>query len=232
MDNKHQILLVEDEKSLGLLLKDYLELHNYTVLHAEDGNAGLEMFKENGGIDICLLDVMMPGMSGFELAKEIKKLEKNIPLIFLTAKAMREDIIEGYNVGADDYIIKPFDSEILLHKISVVLQRAYDLKVDLEGKNEFSFGKFKFEVRFRMLEFEGDSQRLSPKEASLLQLLCMHMNDVVPRELALNKIWLKDNYFTSRSMDVYIAKLRKYLKKDPSVQISNIHGKGFRLIVS
>jgi DNA-binding response OmpR family regulator len=229
MANK-KILLVEDDPNFGTVLKDYLMLNDYSVSLAKDGLEGLIMFK-NDDFDICILDVMMPRKDGFSLAKDIRTTNKEIPIIFLTAKTMKADVLKGYEVGADDYLNKPFDSEVLLYKIKAILQRKeIDISTDDE-QHEFQIGKFHLNSKLRHLSFDGrEPRKLSPKENKLLKMLVLHLNDLMPRELALTKIWRDDNYFTSRSMDVYIAKLRKYLKEDPNVEIINIHGEGFRLI--
>jgi DNA-binding response OmpR family regulator len=229
MANK-RILLVEDDPNFGTVLKDYLSLNDYNVTHAKDGLEGLITFK-NGEFDICILDVMMPKKDGFTLAKEIRSSNADIPIIFLTAKTMKEDVVKGYQSGADDYLNKPFDSEVLLYKIKAILQRKENEISEEENQFEFELGKFHFDSKLRQLSFEGEpARKLSPKENKLLKLLVMYKNDLLPRELALTKIWRDDNYFTSRSMDVYIAKLRKYLKPDEKVEIVNIHGEGFRLV--
>jgi DNA-binding response OmpR family regulator len=230
MANK-KILLVEDDPNFGTVLKDYLALNDYDVTHAKDGLEGLISFK-NDEFDICILDVMMPKKDGFSLAKDIRGINTEIPLIFLTAKSMKEDVLRGYQVGADDYLNKPFDSEVLLLKLKAILQRkAVDASAE-DNQFEFEIGEFHLNSKLRQLSFKGDEPRkLSPKENKLLKLLAIYKNDLLPRELALTKIWHDDNYFTSRSMDVYIAKLRKYLKPDEKVEIINIHGEGFRLVV-
>jgi len=188
------------------------------------------MFKNND-FDLCILDVMMPRKDGFSLAQDIRSSNKEIPIIFLTAKTLKEDVLRGYQVGADDYLNKPFDSEVLLFKIKAILQRK---ESDTSAENEqfeFEIGSFFFNSKLRHLSVgDNEPQKLSPKESKLLKMLALHKNDLMPRELALTKIWRDDNYFTSRSMDVYIAKLRKYLKIDESVEILNIHGEGFRLV--
>ena len=225
-----KILLVEDDPNFGTVLKDYLALNDYNVTHAKDGIEGLIMFKNND-FDLCILDVMMPRKDGFSLAQDIRSKNKEIPIIFLTAKTLKEDVLKGYQVGADDYLNKPFDSEVLLFKIKAILQRK---ESDTSAENEqfeFEIGGFFFNSKLRHLSVgENEPQKLSPKESKLLKMLALHKNDLMPRELALTKIWRDDNYFTSRSMDVYIAKLRKYLKLDESVEILNIHGEGFRLV--
>jgi len=226
-----RILLVEDDPNFGIVLKDYLGLNDYHVTHAKDGIEGLIMFKNNS-YDLCILDVMMPRKDGFSLAQDIRATDKKVPIIFLTAKTLKEDVLKGYSVGADDYLNKPFDSEVLLYKIKAILQRKdSDTSSDSE-QFEFVIGQFFFNSKLRHLSIgeNGEPQKLSPKESKLLKMLAIHKNDLMPRELALTKIWRDDNYFTSRSMDVYIAKLRKYLKSDENVEILNIHGEGFRLL--
>ena len=230
MESK-RILLVEDDPNFGTVLKDYLGLNDYHVTHAKDGIEGLIMFKNNS-FDLCILDVMMPRKDGFSLAQDIRATDKEVPIIFLTAKTLKEDVLKGYSVGADDYLNKPFDSEVLLYKIKAILQRKdSDTSSDSE-QFEFVIGQFFFNSKLRHLSIgeNGEPQKLSPKESKLLKMLAIHKNDLMPRELALTKIWRDDNYFTSRSMDVYIAKLRKYLKSDENVEILNIHGEGFRLL--
>ncbi len=226
-----KILLVEDDPNFGTVLKDYLALNDYNVTHAKDGIEGLIMFK-NSDYDLCILDVMMPRKDGFSLAQDIRGTNKEVPIIFLTAKTLKEDVLRGYSVGADDYLNKPFDSEVLLHKIKAILQRKDSDKSKESEQFEFNIGSFFFNSKLRHLSI-GETEeptKLSPKESKLLRMLAIHKNDLMPRELALTKIWRDDNYFTSRSMDVYIAKLRKYLKLDENVEILNIHGEGFRLV--
>ncbi len=226
-----KILLVEDDQNFGSILKDYLILNDFEVVLAKNGMEGFEKFKKDT-YDLCILDVMMPYKDGFTLAKEIREKNKEVPIIFLTAKSMKEDVLKGYKVGADDYLNKPFDSEVLLMKIKAIIQRkATDVKTD-QVKFEFVVGNFHLNSKLRFLTFKKEEPiKLSPKENELLKMLVLHENDLMPRELALTKIWRDDNYFTSRSMDVYIAKLRKYLKPDPNVEVLNIHGEGFRLVV-
>lgn len=226
-----RILLVEDDQNFGTVLKDYLSLNDYDVTLAKDGLEGLIMFK-NDIYDMCILDVMMPRKDGFSLAKDIRSTNKEIPIIFLTAKTLKEDVLRGYQVGADDYLNKPFDSEVLLYKVKAIMQRKESEKGVEDETFEFEIGQFHLNSKLRHLSFDGgEIRKLSPKENKLLKLLVIHLNDLMPRELALTKIWRDDNYFTSRSMDVYIAKLRKYLKEDTNVEIINIHGEGFRLVV-
>ncbi len=231
MDTKNKtILLVEDDPNFGTVLKDYLILNDYDVTHAKNGMEGFEKFKKDD-YDLCILDVMMPYKDGFTLAKEIREKDADVPIIFLTAKSMKEDVLKGYKVGADDYLNKPFDSEVLLLKIKAIIQRKSVESVADSKQFEFQIGNFHLNSKLRFLKYKDEEpEKLSPKENDLLRLLSLHENDLMPRELALTKIWRDDNYFTSRSMDVYIAKLRKYLKKDDSVKILNIHGEGFRLV--
>lgn len=230
---KKKVLLVEDDQNFGAILRDYLEINDYEVVLARNGVEGAEKFSK-GTFDMCLLDVMMPYKDGFTLAKEIRKLDTAVPIIFLTAKSMKDDVLKGYHLGADDYLTKPFDSDVLLLKMKAMFYRMEQNIVNLDtAKHLFSIGKFTFNAKLRELSVkENDPIKLSPKEGALLHLLALHLNDLMPRELALKKIWKDDTYFTSRSMDVYIAKLRKHLKDDSSIEISNIHGEGFRMTVA
>ena len=231
-EQQKRILLVEDDPNFGTVLKDYLTMNDYEVTHAKIGMEGFEKFKR-GDFDLCILDVMMPYKDGFTLAKEIREKNEDIPIVFLTAKAMKEDVLKGYKVGADDYLNKPFDSEVLLMKIKAIMQRKATDSLADSKQFEFKIGDFDLNSKLRFLTYKDQEPiKLSPKENELLRLLALHENDLMPRELALTKIWRDDNYFTSRSMDVYIAKLRKYLKVDPNVEILNIHGEGFRLVIN
>lgn len=231
MENtKPKILLCEDDTNLGMVLKNYLELNDYEVILERDGKLGLAAFQREK-FDICLLDVMMPNMDGFTLAEEIRDVNPDVPLFFLSAKTMKDDIIQGYKLGADDYITKPFDSEVLLHKIKAILKRNEEMHRE-EANAEYDLGKYHFNPRLRELSVGGKVQTLSPKENELLKMLSEYKNDLLSREIALKKIWGSDTYFNGRSMDVYIAKLRKYLKEDSSIEIVNIHGNGFRLVVT
>jgi len=227
---KPKILLCEDDTNLGMVLKNYLELNDYDVTLERDGRLGLAAFQREK-FDICLLDVMMPNMDGFTLGEEIRDVNPDVPLFFLSAKTMKDDIIQGYKLGADDYITKPFDSEVLLHKIKAILKRNEEMHKE-EVNAEFDLGKYHFNPRLRELTINGKVQVLSPKENELLKMLSEYKNDLLSREVALKKIWGSDTYFNGRSMDVYIAKLRKYLKEDNTIEIVNIHGNGFRLVVS
>ncbi|MCF8367025.1 MAG: response regulator transcription factor [Bacteroidales bacterium] len=231
MGKKVQVFMVEDDHNFGAVLKSYLEIHDYIVHWVDDGKHAVREFRSED-FDICILDVMLPNVDGFQIAKEIRFSDKNIPLIFLTAKALKEDILKGFSLGADDYITKPFDSEVLLCKIKAILKRNEINEESQPEKDEFELGKYRFNYPHRFLIIDGFRHKLSPREAELLRLLCIKINDVLPREMALKKIWGEDNYFTTRSMDVFITKLRKYLKDDPAIEISNIHGSGFKLTVN
>lgn len=228
----NRILLVEDDQNFGDVLKSYLEMNDYEITLATDGEAGLKAFNQ-GEYDLCIFDVMMPKKDGFTLGKEVREINKEIPIIFLTAKTLKEDVLQGFKVGADDYMTKPFNSEELLLRIKAILRRTSATE-EKEDRKEFEFGKFHFNYPLRILTFSGgkkkEEQKLSPKEAHLLKMFCTHKNDVLPRSLALTKIWGEDNYFTARSMDVFVTKLRKYISKDEKLEIVNIHGNGFRLI--
>ena len=227
---KAKILLCEDDTNLGMVLKNYLELNDYDVTLERDGRLGLAAFQREK-YDICLLDIMMPNMDGFKVAEEIRDINPDVPLFFLSAKTMKEDIIQGYKLGADDYITKPFDSEVLLHKIKAIIKRNEEIHKD-EANAEYDLGKYHFNPKLRQLSADGKVSVLSPKESELLKMLSDYKNDLLPREAALKKIWGSDTYFNGRSMDVYIAKLRKYLKDDEKLEIVNIHGNGFRLVVT
>ena len=225
---KYKILLCEDDTNLGMVLKNYLELTDYDVTLERDGRLGLAAFQREK-FDICLLDVMMPNMDGFTLAEAIRDVDPDMPLFFLSAKTMKEDIIQGYKLGADDYITKPFDSEVLLLKIKAILKRSEE-ENKINDNIEFDLGSYHLNPRLRELKVGTTIHILSPKENELLKMLAEHKNDLLQRDKALKKIWGSDTYFNGRSMDVYIAKLRKYLKEDTQIEIVNIHGNGFRLV--
>lgn len=232
ISNNKYVLLVEDDVNFGTVLRDYLNLNGYKVVLARNGLEGFEKFKKNE-FDICILDVMMPYKDGFTLAKEIRSKDKTTPIVFLTAKSMKEDVLKGYKIGADDYLTKPFDAEILLKKLKVLIQRTEKSVQKTKPKSRVVIGDFIFNPRLRTLSYKKDPPtNLSPKENQLLLMLVETQNDLLSRNKALEEIWNDDNYFTSRSMDVYIAKLRKYLRQDTSLEIANIHGEGFRLITS
>jgi DNA-binding response OmpR family regulator len=225
--DKIKLLVVEDDPNLGQILSDYLRLKDYNPTLCIDGEAGLETFK-NGSFDLCLLDIMMPKKDGLSLAKDIRLLDKEIPIIFLTAKTLKEDTIEGFRAGADDYITKPFSMEELLLRIHAVLRRS--LKTDKQQKTIFKFGKSTFDYDKQSLQIGNEAIKLTNKESQLLRLLCQNKNEKLDRSAALKMIWRDDSYFNARSMDVYIAKLRKYLKKDDSISIITMHGEGFKMI--
>jgi DNA-binding response OmpR family regulator len=230
MSPKIRILLVEDDLNFGSIMKSYLELNDFEVILKVDGKQGLSAFNSES-FDICILDVMMPEMDGFTLAKEIKKTNKETPFIFLTAKSLKEDMLEGFKTGADDYITKPFDSEVLLFKLHAILKRNIQRAENDSVVNEMKIGKLLFNFNLRTLSQDNLTQQLSPKEANLLKMLINAKDGILLRKDALEKIWGNDNYFNGRSMDVFIARLRKCLKADPSIEIVNIHGNGFRLII-
>jgi len=229
--NKTKILLVEDDTNLGIVLADFLEMNEYSVTLATDGISGMEFFK-NGIYDLCILDVMLPYKDGFSLADEIKKRSPEIPVIFLTAKTMEKDRIRGLKTGADDYITKPFSTEELKLRIEAILRRSKYSILRQDLPVIFNFGAFTFDYSNYILKSAaGTERRLTKKEAEMLRLLCINKNKIVNREVALKNIWGSDDYFMGRSMDVYIAKLRKFLSPDPSVSIVNIPRTGFKLEV-
>lgn len=227
MESKQHILLVEDDLNFGNLLRDTLEFNDFKVTLERDGVQGLRAYKQ-GTYDLCIFDVMMPKKDGLTLATEVKHIDNGQPLIFLTAKGQKEDIIAGYTAGADDYLVKPFDTDVLLYKIQAIIGRK--LEETEEEPDEMFLGAFVFKPKVRQLWRGEDMVKLSPKESDLFKMLIAHKNQLLPRSKALLKIWKEDNYFTGRSMDVYVAKLRKYLKEDASLRIENVHGEGFQLV--
>ncbi len=233
-DQNPQILLVEDDENFGDVLRSYLEIHDYDVTLATDGEAGLKAFKPDA-FDICIFDVMMPRKDGFTLAKDVRERDENVPIVFLTAKNLKEDVLQGFRAGADDYITKPFNSEELLLRIQAILKRSQPQPDPDDGIREFNIGRFHYDYTLRELRLDKGTptetlDKLSPKESELLRLFAIRKNDVLTRKEALTKIWGEDNYFTARSMDVFVTKLRKYLKPDDNLEIVNIHGNGFRLV--
>jgi len=228
MENKYHIFLVEDDENFGSVLKSYLEINDFEVKWIKDGIKAIQEFGAHT-FDICIFDVMLPNMDGFSVARKVKEINPEIPFIFLTAKTLKDDIIEGFKIGADDYITKPFDSEVLLYKIKAIIKRNI---TETNQTNNYKIGKYIFNYELRILTFDEQSVKLSPKESELLKLLCSCENKVLDRNKALQEIWGEDGYFTARSMDVYITKLRKYLKNDPSIEIENIHGSGFILRIT
>ncbi len=226
-----KILLAEDDANLGLLLQEYLTLKGFETTLAKDGDEALNKYLQSK-FDLCIFDVMMPKKDGFVLAKEVRMSDNAIPIIFLTAKAMKEDTLHAFKLGADDYMTKPFLMEELLARISAVLRRSqFSEKENIAPKSTFQIRDFNFDASKQTLELGGVTVKLTSKEAGLLQLLCENINQTVTRSYALKKIWGDDTYFNARSMDVYVTKLRKYLKEDPQVQLINHHGEGFKLSV-
>lgn len=226
-EEKVRILLCEDDENLGMLLREYLQAKGFETELCPDGEAGYRAFTQ-GKFDLCVLDVMMPKKDGFSLARDIRQLNEEVPIVFLTAKTLKEDILEGFRIGADDYLTKPFSMEELTFRIEAILRR-------VRGKKNrncifYKIGSFSFDTQKQILS-RGDQQtKLTTKESELLSLLCAHANEILQRDYALKTIWIDDNYFNARSMDVYITKLRKHLRADESVEIINIHGKGYKLI--
>lgn len=231
MTSKTRILLAEDDPNLGTLLQEYLEAKDFETVLCADGDKAFKTFSKQQ-FDFVLLDVMMPVKDGFTVAKEIRTINKKIPIIFLTAKSMKEDTLKGFNLGADDYITKPFSMEELLVRVNAVLRRTEAFQMAASEQEFFELGEFVFDHERQLLKYNEKEIKLTTKESELLHLLCLNKNGVLERNYALNAIWGDDNYFNGRSMDVYIAKLRKHLKPEPRIEIINIHGKGFKLLVS
>lgn len=225
---KVKILLCEDDENLGMLLREYLQAKDFDVDLLPDGEAGYKSFV-NGKYDLCILDVMMPKKDGFTLAQDIRKINGVVPIVFLTAKSLKEDVLEGFKIGADDYITKPFSMEELLFRIEAILRRLTGKKN--KNGNEYKLGKFTFDTQKQVLTIGDKHTKLTTKESELLNMLAQNVNNILERNYALKTIWVEDNYFNARSMDVYITKLRKLLKDDKEVEIINIHGKGYKLIV-
>ena len=228
MEEKTRILLCEDDENLGMLLREYLQAKGYYAELCPDGDAGYKAFLK-GKFDICVLDVMMPIKDGFTLAQEIRAVNADIPIIFLTAKTLNEDILEGFKIGADDYITKSFSMEVLVARIETVLRRVRGKKN--KENAVYKIGRFQFDTKKQILSIDDQQTKLTTKESELLSLLCAHANEILQRDFALKTVWTDDNYFNARSMDVYITKLRKHLREDPTIEINNVHGKGYRLIV-
>ena len=226
-EEKTRLLLAEDDENLGSLLREYFQAKSYETHWLTDGEKAYNSFKKNK-YEICILDIMMPRKDGFTLAREIRIIDPEVPIIFLTAKSMKDDVLEGFSIGADDYITKPFSMEELLFRIEAILRRTHG-KGSQNKQMEFKIGKLRFDANKQILTLGEEQQKLTTKETELLKLLCNNANTVLERNFALKTIWVDDNYFNARSMDVYITKLRKYLKADPSVEIMNIHGKGYKL---
>jgi DNA-binding response OmpR family regulator len=224
-----KVLLAEDDHNLGNILKAYLEAKGYPTHLSINGEEAFNMYKKED-FNFCIIDVMMPVKDGFTLAKEIRVIDKKIPILFLTAKSLPEDKLKGFEIGADDYLTKPFSMEELLARMNAIIRRVKDGKESIPGDNKFTIGGYTFDYNHQMLLFKKKEQKLTSKEADLLKLLCENLNDTLDRRYALTKIWFDDSYFNARSMDVYIAKLRKYLKDDPGIELINVHGVGFKLI--
>lgn len=223
-----KLLVAEDDPNLGTILKAYLTQKGYTVFLATDGQAALDVYRDEN-VDACVLDVMMPIKDGFTVAKEIRRVDKRVPVLFLTAKSLEADKLKGFEIGADDYITKPFSMEELLARINATIRRSFD--ENKPENNVFNIGNYTFDYNHQVLSLNGDDRRLTSKESELLRLFCINFNQLIDRTSTLQKIWKDDSYFAARSMDVYITKLRKYLKGDPQVQIVNVHGVGFKLTV-
>lgn len=228
MENKAKVLLAEDDENLGMLLKEYLNAKGYQTDLFVDGEKAFDGFK-NSKYDIVILDVMMPVKDGFSVAKDVRMIDDKVPILFLTAKSMKEDVLEGFSVGADDYMTKPFSIEELQYRIEAILRRTKGAG-GVASQDQFTLGDYSFDATKQILAYKGVDQKLTAKESELLKFLCINRNAVLDRNFALKTIWSDDSYFNARSMDVYITKLRKYLKEDSSIQILNIRGKGFKLI--
>lgn len=230
MKKTTRILLCEDDQNLGMLLSEYLNAKGFDTSLATDGAEGMKIFRRES-FDFVILDVMMPQKDGFTVAREIRETDRHTPILFLTAKSMKEDTLEGFRSGADDYMTKPFSMEELLMRVNAILKRSAALPQEGEEVTDFEIGKYKFDYNRQRITLGDDfEERLTTKENELLYLLCKNKNGLLERNYALNAIWGDDNYFNGRSMDVYIAKLRKHLKEDPQIEIINVHGKGFKLL--
>jgi two-component system, OmpR family, response regulator len=227
MDKKLSIMLVEDDTNLGEMIKDSLELHDFHVELHRDGQAGWENYKK-GAFNMLLLDVMMPKKDGFTLAREIRKVDASVPIIFLTAKGMKEDKLEGFTAGADDYLTKPFEIDELILRMEAIFRRTTK-GINKDDVKEFQIGGYTFNIESRTLIMGAEEHKLTTKECGLLEQLCLSKDGILERDVALKAVWGNDNYFTGRSMDVYITKIRKYLKSDPSIEIQNVHGEGYRM---
>ncbi len=230
-EKKIKVLLAEDDKNLGTVLSSYLEAKGYPTTLCANGQEAYDMFNSEH-FNFCIVDVMMPVMDGFTLAKEIRQIDKIVPILFLTAKSMQEDKLRGFELGADDYLTKPFSMEELLMRMQAILRRAGDSTAKNREINLFNIGKFTFNYNRQILKSDRSEQKLTSKEAELLKMLCININEVLDRSAALKKIWFDDSYFNARSMDVYVTKLRKYLKEDSNIELLNVHGVGFKLVVN
>lgn len=224
------ILIAEDDENLGIILSEYLSTKGYKTSLMRDGQAAFQEFKKNT-YDFCILDVMMPVMDGFALAQKIRIENEYVPILFLTAKGMKEDKLKGFELGADDYLTKPFSMEELIMRIKAITKRASTSASKKEEKSEYVLGKFKFIPGLQKLVAGKTEHKLTFKENELLKIMCQHQNEIIERSIALKRVWGDDSYYNSRSMDVYLTKLRKYLKDDPSIDILSVHGKGFKMMV-
>ena len=227
MDDKKRILLCEDDENLGMLLREYLQAKGYQTTLCADGEEGYHAYQE-GQFDLCVFDVMMPRKDGFTLAKEIRQSNREIPIVFLTARNMKEDVFKGFEIGADDYLTKPFSMEELTYRIEAIMRRLANRKNN--QRTSYRISSFTFDTQKQTLSNNSVNLKLTTKECELLTLLCLNVNNILQRDYALKTIWVDDNYFNARSMDVYITKLRKHLKDDPTVEILNVHGKGYKLV--
>ncbi len=228
---KINVLLAEDDKNLGSVLASYLEAKGYPTTLCVNGQEAFNAFSKDR-YDFCIIDVMMPVKDGFTLAKEIRETDTKIPILFLTAKSMQEDKLRGFELGADDYITKPFSMEELLMRMKAILRRSTDSKTMQASRTHYELGHFTFDYNRQLLRTGAEEQKLTSKESELLKMLCDNVNEVLDRSVALKKIWHDDSYFNARSMDVYITKLRKYLKADPAIELINVHGVGFKLVIN
>lgn len=225
-----RILLLEDDTNLGILIEEHLSLQGYEVVLCADGEEGLKRFAGDQ-FDLCLVDVMMPKLDGFAFAENVRCRDAEIPIMFLTARSLKEDKIKGFKIGCDDYLTKPFSIEELLLRIQAILKRTHNGSSEKSLPTPFTLGKYAFDYRRQLLVLKSKQYKLTFKEAELLRLLCLNLNQTLQREVALKQIWGEESYFNSRSMDVFISRLRKYLKDDPRVEILSVHGAGFRLVV-
>jgi DNA-binding response OmpR family regulator len=226
-----RVLLAEDDRNLGNILKNYLDAKGYATTLCVNGQEAVDNFARRE-FDFCILDIMMPVKDGFAVAREIRTLNRKVPVLFLTAKTLQEDKLKGFEAGADDYITKPFSMEELLLRMQAILRRSEEPAKNHQADHLFTIGKYTFDYNRQALTIRGKEQKLTSKEAGLLKLLCTHANEVLDRSTALNQIWNDDSYFNARSMDVYIVKLRKYLRDDPNVELINVHGVGFKLVMN
>jgi len=230
-ENQINVLLAEDDKNLGSVLTSYLSAKGFPTTLCINGQEAFDMFKKDK-FDFCIVDVMMPIKDGFTLAKEIRQIDQKVPILFLTAKSMQEDKLKGFEIGADDYLTKPFSMEELLMRMQAIIRRTTESKLMETNRTFYEIGKFTFDYNRQLLKMSGEEQKLTSKESELLKSLCDNINDVLDRSVALKKIWHDDSYFNARSMDVYVTKLRKYLKGDPNIELINVHGVGFKLVIN